>query len=92
MIVHSLPKNEIFSIRNTLPGTGSGQEEFLKIGKKVESSGGWHKTAVFRGEKPLPHRLVYRGLNNAVSEPSPFFKRSDCDPIREPQSDRKSVV
>lgn len=36
MIVHLLPKNEIFSIGNTLQGTGSGQEKLLKIGKEVE--------------------------------------------------------
>lgn len=43
----SAPQNEIFSIGNTLQGTGSGQEKLLKIGKEVEPPGGWHKTGRF---------------------------------------------
>ena len=63
MIVHLLPKNEIFSIGNTLQGTGSGQEKLLKIGKEVEPPGGWHKTAAFRGEKSFKlHDLKSIGL------------------------------
>ena len=85
MIVHLLPKNEIFSIGNTLQGTGSGQEKLLKIGKEVEPPGGWHKTAAFRGEKSFAHCLVHCRLDHAVTEPGSFLKRLDCDPVRKPQ-------